>query len=88
METGIESQDIAVAFRAGDVAVRGLVPIAVGLPDFVALGAGFSAGVAVVEAGAGEKEDREDCDEQGHYHAGAEEFAIVWRHLFTSNLPF
>ena len=53
MKASVKGQDVAMAFRAGDVAVRGLVPITIGLPDLVTLGAGFSSGIAVVEARAG-----------------------------------
>ena len=53
MKAGVKGQDVAVAFRAGDVAVRGLVPVAVRLPDLVALGAGLSSRIAVIKARAG-----------------------------------
>ena len=37
MKAGVESQDIAMALRARNVAMRGLMPITIGLPDLVAL---------------------------------------------------
>src|SRR4051812_26268658 len=54
VKSGVESHDVAMAFRARDIAVGRFVPVTVGLPDLVTLGAGFSSGVAVVEARAGE----------------------------------
>ncbi len=59
VKAGIEGQDVAMTFGAGDVAVCGFAPVAIGLPDFVAFRAGASSGVAVVEACAGEKENCE-----------------------------
>jgi len=76
MKTGVKRHHVAVAFRARDIAVRRFVPVAVGLPDLVALGAGFSSGVAVIEARAGQKEYREQEDEQRRDHPQTEELAI------------
>lgn len=83
----VESHDIAMAFRAGDVAMRRFMPVAVGLPDFMALRAGLASRVAVVEAGAGQQQDREKDEERGDY-AEAEEFSVGGRHTYRSRLRF
>src|SRR5271165_6651318 len=39
MESGVEGEDIAMAIGARHVAMRGSMPVGIGLPDFVATGA-------------------------------------------------
>ena len=63
MESGVERHYVTVALLARDIAMRGFMPITVGLPDFVAARAGTASGVAVVETRAGQKEDDEQSDQ-------------------------
>src|ERR1035441_4434473 len=69
MKAGIKSEDIAVTLGTREVAMSRFVPVTVRLPDFVATGAGPSAGVTVVEAGAGQEQDHEQGDHQGRNDA-------------------
>jgi hypothetical protein len=56
MKSGIEREHIAMTLGAKHVAVRGGMPIRVGLPDFVTTRARSPARVTVVNAGARQKQ--------------------------------
>jgi hypothetical protein len=49
MESGVESENVAMACAAFYIAVRRAVPIGIGLPDFMAGGASATAGTFVVK---------------------------------------
>ena len=48
MKARVQRKHTSMTVRAGDIPVRGGVPIRVGLPDFMAAGAGLSLRVVVV----------------------------------------
>src|SRR5438552_19132494 len=58
MKTGVYSENVTMTIGTQHVTVGGGVPIGVRLPDFMAAGAGASAGVAVINTGAGQKQSR------------------------------
>jgi len=54
MKSGVQRENVTMAFGARDIPMRGLMPVAVGLPDLVTPRAGLSSGVVVIKARAGE----------------------------------
>jgi hypothetical protein len=50
MESRFQREHIPVAGRAWNISMRGGVPIRIGLPDFMATGAGLPLGIFVVKA--------------------------------------
>src|SRR4249920_3195157 len=64
MESRIESKDIAMTLATVHIAMRGVVPIRIGLPDFVARCARASTGTLVVKRNGkdGEEWQRKDCE--------------------------
>ena len=73
VKTCIQRQYVSVAFRAGDIPVRRLMPISIRLPDFVALGAGAPLRIAVVHASAWQKQDSEQYRSQRYENARPQE---------------
>jgi len=63
VESGVEGEDVAVAIGAGNVTMRGDVPVRVGLPDLVAGGAG--AAVRALVIGGDEDEEEQRREERG-----------------------
>jgi hypothetical protein len=62
MKSGIQSEDVSVAFCACDVAVSRAVPVGVWLPDLVAPRASSAAGSLVIETGSGQAQEQQ-CDD-------------------------
>src|SRR5581483_6659833 len=60
VESRVEREDVTVAGRAGDVAMRGARPFAIRLPDLMAARTGPSAGVLIIEARPVQDEQRRE----------------------------
>jgi len=68
MESRFQREHIPVAGRAWNISMRGGVPIRIGLPDFMATGAGLALGIFVVKAPSRK-------GEQGHQQSNPKQFA-------------
>src|SRR5438270_4318314 len=84
MKTGIQRQHVSMAFRAGNIPVRRLMPISIRLPDFVALGAGAPLRIAVVHASAWQKQDSEQYRSQRYENARPQELSLRSARRFLS----
>jgi hypothetical protein len=64
MKARIRRENVAVAIGAKYVAVRGGMPIRIGLPDFVATGTRTAAGVTIIDTRAGQQQSRTKHEQQ------------------------
>jgi len=75
MESRFQREHIPMAGRAWNISMRRGVPIRIGLPDFMATGAGLPLGIFVIKAPTRKRK-------QGDQQSDQEQFAKTWPVLF------
>jgi hypothetical protein len=78
MKSRFQREHVSMAGGAGDISMRGSVPIRIGLPNLVAASTGLPLGVFVVQAATRK-------DEQNSYHSNQEQCAKAWCVFFSGH---